>query len=100
MADHVFRGLEAECLDCGLGPAAHPLPPALDGQSSRVPREELIEFVRSIAEYDRYMAFEVLKGATDSEAQLHGLKFDHEVLEAIERLANKLYNKLKEGHEL
>jgi hypothetical protein len=100
MADHYFRGLEGECLDCGLRPAAHPHPPALDGQTICVSREVLIEFVRSIAEYDRYLAFAEPPAAYDGEVELYGLRFDHQVMTDIERSAREIYDLLKKDHEL
>jgi hypothetical protein len=66
-----------------------------------VPREDLVELIRSIAEYDEYMAYqEPPKGTSLEEAARRGLEFDHEVLENITRKAKALYLKLKESHEL
>lgn len=101
MADHYFEPYaETSCSKpgCGLHPKAHIQPPALDGQTICVSREVLIEFVRSIAEYDRYLSFTCPPTGADNE--LFGLKFDSQVLTNIEHSAREIYDLLKKDHEL
>jgi hypothetical protein len=92
MADHYFEpNPAAECERCEHTVAAHPVPPALDGQTIRA---EVIEFIRSIAEHDRFIAFRELADADDEQAELHALQFDSEVLRDIEAKAKALLAKL------
>lgn len=53
-------------------------------------REQMAEFIRSIAEHDRYIAYNELPNATYEEQELHAYKFDAEVLRLIEARAKEL----------
>lgn len=63
---------------------------ALERPSNEPLYVQMVEFIRSIAEYDRYIAYNELPNATDEEQELHAYKFDAEVLRLIETRAKEL----------
>lgn len=57
--------------------------------------EQMSEFIRSIAEYDRYITYRELPDASEEEQGLHAYKFDAEVLRQIEIKAGELHLQLQ-----